>query len=78
MEFYSLEDEEGNNMFLTQESKEIVPLIPNFEVETDMEVGNGGAAQKDNLCSNEYSDISDAEDFQIPCSQVQYASNGYR
>ena len=78
MEFFSLEEDEVDNMFVTQESKNIVPLVPKFDDENSMEVGVEGAAQKAVLCSEPYSDISDAEDFQIPCSQVQYCSDGTR
>ena len=78
MEFYSLEDEEGDNIFLTQEPKDIIPLIPNFEVEADMDIEAGDMTQKENLCQPQYSDISDEEDNPFPCSQVQYDSKGIR
>ena len=38
MTLCSLEDEEYGNMFITQEAKNIVPLVPNFDVESDMEL----------------------------------------
>ena len=46
MEFYSLEDEDVGDMFLTQQSSQIVPLIPSFEIENDMEVDDGKTTQK--------------------------------
>ena len=74
MEIYSLEEEEGGEMFITQQNQNIVPLVPNFDVNVDMDVGEDAHAQKQVLCKPIYSDISDDDAFEIPCSQVANCS----
>ena len=37
MELYSLEDESAGDMFLTQETSNILPLVPNFGDKDGME-----------------------------------------
>ena len=70
MEVFSLEDEDYENVFITQEPTEVVDLQPNFEIsqEVDSEV-----QMLDMFIENsqpQYSDISDVDDCQIPSSQV--------
>ena len=70
MEFVSLEDE-GNELFITQESVEnsqknprsvgILPDPNDFTSPVSSIIPRGNQPY--------YSDISDEEDFQIPCSQ---------
>ena len=73
MESISLEDEDPRNMFITQESRNIVPLVPNFEEEEDpffrIEIDNAGVGNAA-LRDPQYSDISE-DDFEIPSSQAQ-------
>ena len=66
MELCSLEDDECSNLFITQEPSQLVPLVPKFDAENGF---YGDSHQK-------YSDISDAEDFELPASQVQHKSTG--
>ena len=70
MDFYSLEEEDVGNIFVTQESRNIVAMSPNFNVEVDMEVEGTEMTQITNFCNTQYSDISDEEASQIQCSQV--------
>ena len=70
MELYSLEDQSAGDMFLTQETSNILPLVPNFEHKDDMETCAGDAAQNGVLCQPIYSDISEDDAFEFPCSQV--------
>ena len=70
MELYSLEEEEGGDMFITQQNKNIVPLIPNFELNGESVMDTNESAQNQVLCQPIYSDISDDDAFKIPCSQV--------
>ena len=71
MEVYTLEEEGMDNMFLTQSSQNILPLVPNFDVQHDMGNETVMLSQTENCDSNNYSDISDEEDVNIPCSQAQ-------
>ena len=70
MEVYSLEEEDVGDMFLTQESRNIVSLVPNFEVENEEVTGESNLTELGVVRAEHYSDISDAEDFEIPCSQI--------
>ena len=70
MDFCSLEEEDVGDIFLTQESREIVPLIPNFEVESDIEMVETRSTQNTNRAATQYSDISDEEDVTIQSSQI--------
>ena len=58
----SLEDDDCASLFITQEPCESVPLMPNMGDESDQAWVVGDP---------HYSDISDADDFEIPSSQVQ-------
>ena len=71
MDMCSLEEDEHSDMFITQESRNVVPLFPNFDVESDMEVGQGNVVEIGNASQNQYLDISDAEDFEVPSSQQE-------
>ena len=70
MEVYSLEDECVDNMFMTQGSQNILPLVPNFDVQHDMGDEGINLTQTQNNEVTTYSDISEDEDVNIPCSQV--------
>ena len=76
MDLYSLEDGDVGNIFVTQESRNIVPLVPNFDVEADsvMEVDSVPNPQS----GTQYSDISDDEFCGIPCSQVSQKKDDSR
>ena len=56
-------------MFITQETRNLVPLVPNFDVE--YEGKNVGEPTEKPAYPMNFSDISDEEAFDIPCSQVQ-------
>ena len=78
MEVCSLEEDDVGDIFLTQSSRNLVPLVPNFGGESDrggLEVESTPNAV---LCRPIYSDSSDQEDFDIPCSQVQGGLGGSR
>ena len=77
MDVYSLEEEDVGNIFVTQQSRNIVPLVPNFEDEHDMETEEPAVTQNNNLWSTHNLDISEYDDFQIPCSQVQNKENDH-
>ena len=70
MEYFSLEEDDGDNIFLTQTPSNLVPLIPTFDVETDMDMGAQGDTQNQGLCNTQYSDISSDDDGVFQCSQV--------
>ena len=77
MENFSLEEEDTNGLFITQEAREIVPLIPDFNDSdgNDMEFENSVVNQ--GHVENAYSDISDVDDFDVPSSQaIQQFPNG--
>ena len=78
LENFSLEDDDSNGLFITQESREIIPLIPNMgnEESNEGEVCDMGDVHA--VTSTPYSDISDAEDFQIPPSQTVQAKGNER
>ena len=71
MDVYSLEEEGPDNIFLTQTPRNLIPLVPNFEVENDNGINGVSLTQNGDLCSGQYSDISDGEDVSIPSSQIQ-------
>ena len=60
MNLCSLEDDDVGNFFITQEPNQRVSLVPNFDEESDVV----------DVHRAKYSDISDAEDFEIPSSQM--------
>ena len=68
MEVCSLEDDEYGNMFITQESRNIVPLVSNLDAEVEMDLGSD-VLEIGKGASTQYSDISDVEDFHLPSSQ---------
>ena len=70
MELFSLEEEGGGEMFITQSDSKMVPLVPQFDDNVGMDYEEGVRAQKQVLCPPIYSDISDDDAFEIPCSQV--------
>ena len=76
METYSLEEEEGSDIFITQKSQNIIPLVPNFDGEGDepMDV----VQQANPSYWAVFSDISDDDNVDIPCSQVQPKTTGER
>ena len=77
-EQFSLEDDDGSDLFITQESWEIVPLFPIFEENYD-KVPHVRPQQEGPVPRvNYYSDISDAEDFEIPPSQQLISDNRSR
>ena len=72
MELCSLEEEDYGDMFITLESWKIVPLVPNFDVDCEMDI-NSDVIEIGKTGQTQYSDISDAEDFDIPLSQARPA-----
>ena len=69
MDLCSPEEDDYGNMFIMQESRNVVPLVPNFDAESEMcegseilEISKQDAAH--------YSDISDVEDFDMESSQT--------
>ena len=71
MDVFSLEDEDVSDMFLTQQLSKNVEILPNFDLENERFLENSQVTQMDDGSGACYSDISDAEDFQIPSSQLQ-------
>ena len=69
MENFSLEEDDGNELFITQESREIVPLIPNMDNNDENDVEFLGVSHGGESHSMHYSDISDDEMLQVPSSQ---------
>ena len=69
METYSLEEDDVSAMFITQESWDIVPLIPNLEENTEKDVEITEMLDGKHEVNAQYSDISDDEVFEIPSSQ---------
>ena len=70
MEMFSLEEDDANALFITQESRNIVPLIPNFEENDGNVVESCSSNQAEHEVTTQYSDISDDDVFQIPSSQM--------
>ena len=79
MEVFSLEEDDGNELFITQESK-----IDRINRESNDKGIIGDPEDFSTPCVSlvsqgkhdtpAYSDISDSEDFQIPSSQIDYSS----
>ena len=69
MDTFSLEDDDCSDLFITQESRNVVPLFPNFSVNGDnspnIEVADQGCVPHGPV----YSDISDDDLSNIPSSQ---------
>ena len=76
MDVFSQVENDGDDIFLTQTPRNLVPLVPNFEAQSDYVGIQGGTTQNEVLCRMQYSDISDAENFDIPCSQVHNNESG--
>ena len=70
MEVYSLEEESVDNMFVTQVSQNVVPLFPNFDVKHNICDEGINLTQTQNCAVPTYSDISEEDEVDIPCSQV--------
>ena len=69
MNLCSLEDQDYNELFITQEARNIVPLVQNDDGDFEMDLGVDlleiGKGNKPH-----YSDISDADDFEMPSLQA--------
>ena len=72
MELCSLEEEDYGDMFITQESPNIVPLVPNFNGDCEMD-SNSDVLEIGKTGQTKYSNISDVEDFELPLSQARLA-----
>ena len=68
MELCSLEDDDYGDMFITQESQNIIPLVPDVDVDTEMGDDHKVLEIEKSVCP-QYSDISDADDFNLQPSQ---------
>ena len=71
MAMFSLEDDDGNDLFITQESRELIPLFPSGLEEGNNEGNMCVESEKEDVLFGQYSDISDDEVFDIPSSQKQ-------
>ena len=70
MDTFSLEEDDASELFITQESRNIVSLFPNFDGKSG-NIGNGtGDGDRNNKNACQYSDISDDEIIDIPSSQA--------
>ena len=73
MEVFSLEDDDYGDMFITQSAG-----VSDNNSQKSVIIGGpmdfmspcSSLVSDDNVATNQYSDISDAEDFDIPSSQV--------
>ena len=74
MEMYSLEEDEGNALFITQERRNLVPLVPNWDKSDANSSETGGFVE----AIKQYSDISDDDAFEISSSQIQFGSEKKR
>ena len=69
MEMFSLEEEDCNGLFITQQSKDDSSVVLRNENEVGNSNGCEGSVHDE---APHYSDISDEEDFEIPCSQMEF------
>ena len=67
MEFYSLEEDDGNELFITQESWDSGDKVLKVNENDGLDYECPNLTQG---CHAKYSDISDDDDFQIPSSQI--------
>ena len=69
MELCSLEEDDYGDMFITQSDNNVIPLVANLDNESQMIGGGADLMELGKAKCNQYSDISDVEDFDIPSSQ---------
>ena len=69
LENFSLEDDDANGLFITQESREIIPLIPDMSENYDSASEFVFETDGKPITQVEYSDISDEEIINVPSSQ---------
>lgn len=67
MEFYSLEEDNRNELFITQESRDSGDKVVKVNENDGLDYKCPNLTQG---CHAQYSDISDDDDFQIPSSQI--------
>ena len=76
METFSLEEDEASQMFLTQESRNLVPLVPIFDDKD--EEPQAAKLPENRQYPMDFSDISDEDFCDIPCSQATPKTVGGR
>ena len=68
MEFYSLEEDDANELFITQESRDVSDNVVNVTEKCGFNYDCLNLTQES--YETKYLDISDEEAFQIPSSQI--------
>ena len=76
MDVFSLEEDNGNSLFITQESHNVDGNLPNFDICGGSADGDLNAMEMNEIDTMQFSDILDVEDFQIPSSQLMNVPAG--